>query len=155
MYRDRFLKKIIVFAISAVLVFPAMLGQLGKLGPTLYSGAQTEKAQHAPVLTAKRKEHLLHGDSSGGGHLYGTGHACKSEFPEGWTEEDVVNTVTALAANDNVDWQKQKNGNHVAEVEHSGLNIRIVLSRDKSEIITAYPLNGHRNPCGGRAANDN
>lgn len=155
MLRDRFLKKIFMFGLFATLVFPPMLGQLGKINPFMPLGTPSAQSHVAPVLSDARKEHILHGDATGGGHLYGTGKACKSEFPRDWSADDIVSTVTAVAANDNVAWQKQKNGNYVAEAPVSGVTIRIVLNRDQTQIITAYPLNTPRNPCGGRPANDN
>lgn len=153
MFRDRFLKRIFFFVVFAALAFPAMLGQLGKVNPFNPLGVQ----QHAaPVMTDARRQHILHGDKTGGGHLYGTGHPCKSEFPQHWKAEDIIHTVTVLAANDNLGWKKQKNGNHVAEADQDGLTIRIVVNREKGEIVTAYPLNVPRNACGKKQpANDN
>ncbi len=67
----------------------------------------------------------------------------------------IIDTVTALAANDNLGWHKQKNGKFVAEGEAKGVNIRIVLDSSRQQIVTAYPLNTPRNPCDRKASNDN
>ena len=105
-----------------------------------------------PVLTAQAEQHLLHGDRRGGGHLHGTGKACKSEFPADWDAGEVIAHVKTIAANDNLDWELQDNGYHVAEQTVDGTRVRVVLNRDRTGIVTAYPTNVRRNPC---PANDN
>lgn len=111
-------------------------------------------ALQAPTLTAQAEQHLLHGDNRGGGHLHGTGKACKSEFPADWDAGEVIAHVKTVAANDNLDWEQQRNGYHVAEQMVEGTKVRVVLNQDRTKIITAYPTNVARNPCP-RAANDN
>ncbi len=153
MFRDRFLKRIIMFVFFAALVFPAMLKQLGTINPM--NPMMGTASQHAPQLTEKRKMHMLHGDQSGGGHMHGTGAPCKSEFPADWTEDKIVATVTNMAANDNLGWQQQKNGNYVAEANDGQVRVRVVLNSNRTQIITAYPVNLPLNPCNRGAANDN
>ena len=133
-----------------VLIFPVMLGKLGHINP--YNPLAPA---HAPVLSDVRKQHLLYGNATGGGHLHGVGHACESEFPADWTADMVVANVMEAAANDNLNWQQQQNGNFVAETMEAGVQIRVVLDNTRSEIITAYPVSLPRNPCpNGRAANE-
>lgn len=154
MFRDRFLKKLFMFGFFAVLVFPAMLGQLGKVTSPFAPLGSVPGIGKAPELTEERRVHILYGDAKGGGHFHGVGKPCASEFPADWSEEDVVETVKQLAANDNLNWKQQKNGNYVAEAPVSALQVRVVLNRDRSKIVTAYPVNVQRNPCN-RPANDN
>lgn len=106
----------------------------------------------APTLTVQAEQHILHGDKRGGGHLHGTGKACKSEFPADWDAGEVVAHVKTIAANDNLGWERQDNGYYVAEQTVEGTRVRVVLNRDRSGIVTAYPTNVRRNPC---PANDN
>ncbi len=110
-------------------------------------------------LTQGRMNHILHGDDRGGGHLYGTGKPCKSEFPKDWNEAKIIGTVKSIAANDNLDWEKESNGYYTAEEKVNGINVRVVLSDDKARIITAYPLNVKKNSCNSSGeqvpANDN
>lgn len=153
MFRDRFLKRIFMFVFFAALVFPTMLKQLGTINPM--NPMMGTSSQHAPQLTEKRREHMLHGDQSGGGHLHGTGAPCKSEFPASWNEDKIVTTVTQMAANDNLGWQQQKNGNYVAEANEGQVRVRVVLNSNRTQIITAYPVNMPLNPCNRGAANDN
>lgn len=118
--------------------------------------AQTppQTARQVPVITAQAEQHMLHGDQWGGGHLHGTGMPCKSEFPADWDADEVIAHVKSVAANDNLDWDKQDNGYYIAEQVVDGTRVRVVLNRDRSGIVTAYPTNVKRNPCP-RAANDN
>ena len=108
----------------------------------------------APVtISESRKEHILRGDATGGGHKFGTGKPCKSEFPKDWSSKDIVENVELIASNDNLPWKKQKNGYYTAEKMVDGVKVRVVLNRNRDEVITAYPTNVKRNPC--PAANDN
>lgn len=105
-----------------------------------------------PVLSQERALHILYGDAHGGGHKSGLGIPCKSEFPADWDDTQITKSVKRLAANDNADWTRQDNGYYVSEQMDSGVKVRVVLGRNKDEIITAYPVNIPRNPC---PANDN
>lgn len=87
--------------------------------------------------------------------MHGTGKACKSEFPEDWDEEKIISSVKLVAANDNLKWTQEKNGYFVAQANQDGVVVRVVLDREKDDIITAYPLNVQRNPCPRNPANDN
>lgn len=99
------------------------------------------------ILTEKAKQHILYGDSKGGGHIYGANIPCKSEFPESWDSQKIIETVKRQAANDNLDWEKQSNGYYVSENTHENIKTRVVLGRNQEYIITAYPTNQPRNPC--------
>jgi len=150
--RDRFLKRLFVFGFALVIILPMVIDGLGQINPVDPMGALPE--QHSgPIVTAQRKQHILYGDKNGGGHLHGTGHACKSEFPADWSADKVIRTVETQAANDNLRWTQQDNGYYVAETPVEQVKIRIVVDADKKNIITAYPVNVARNPC--PAANDN
>lgn len=143
-----------------------LLGSLGKIDPskpfdlekilapltTTLTAAPSAAPQNAPVLTEARRIHILYGDNRGGGHLYGTGKPCKSEFPASWSAQRITSTVEQAAANDNIPWQQQGNGYYAADVMSENIRIRIVLSETRREIITAYPVGVARNPC---PANDN
>lgn len=107
-----------------------------------------------PALTTQAENHMLYGDNRGGGHLHGTGKDCKSEFPAAWDADEVITHVKQVAANDNLHWEKQQNGYHVAEQMVENIRVRVVLNQDRTKIVTAYPTNVKRNPCP-KAANDN
>lgn len=106
------------------------------------------------ALTPEREDHILYGDARGGGHKFGVGKPCKSEFPQGWSDEQILGITRQIAANDNLDWRQERNGYYVAEDRIDSVNVRVVVNREKGEIITSYPINLPRNPCPA-AANDN
>ena len=106
-----------------------------------------------PLLSEKRVGHILNGDQTGGGHRYGEGAPCKSEFPQNWNDDKILGTIETIAANDNLNWQRQQNGYYVAEKMEDGVKVRVVLDDKRQNIITGYPVNTPRNPC--PPANDN
>ena len=156
--RDRFLRRLIVIGLAFILGAPWLMDGLSGVNtadPLQIRSNSTATAanDNAPQIPAYRATHILYGDHSGGGHLYGMGKPCKSEFPRSWDAEQVLANIQNAAANDNADWQAQDNGYYVADVPVDGIKIRIVLNPDKDTVITAYPINVKRNPC--PAANDN
>ncbi|MEZ0225373.1 MAG: EndoU domain-containing protein [Alphaproteobacteria bacterium] len=148
MLRDRFLKRLFFTAIALIVMAQLGIRLLAHVTPHGVTGAAS------PQLTAARAQHILYGDSRGGGHLHGAGRPCKSEFPADWSADKVILVVTQEAANDNLSWRHERNGNDVAEVSRDGVKIRLVVNGRHDQIITAYPLNTPRNLCPA-AANDN
>lgn len=107
-------------------------------------------------LSAQRREHILFGDETGGGHKYGMGKPCKSEFPESWDNEKIIRVTKKIAVNDNANWRQEDNGYYVAEVLEDDVKVRVVLGPERRKIITSYPTNRPRNPCPYKPpANDN
>ncbi len=108
------------------------------------------------VISDKRRLHILQGDARGGGHAFGTGRPCKSEFPKEWSNDEIITHVQTIAANDNLNWEKQDNGYYTATQTIENVRVRVVLNKNKDDVVTAYPLNLGRNPCPARTpANDN
>lgn len=103
-------------------------------------------------ISEQRRQHILFGDATGGGHMHGVGKPCKSEFPKHWDEGTILKEVELIAANDNLNWEQQRNGYYVTEQKVGTLNVRVVKARNGEDVITAYPTNVQRNPC---PANDN
>ena len=106
----------------------------------------------AVILSPQQRVHILYGDKKGGGHFHTANKPCKSEFPESWNEDKIIQTIEKIAANDNMNWRQEKNGYFVGEKQVESLKIRVVLDQNKKNVITAYPVNVTRNPC---PANDN
>jgi filamentous hemagglutinin len=100
-----------------------------------------------PRVSPEREQHILYGDATGGGHLHGIGKPCKSEFPASWDAKEIISKVRNTAANDNINWRRERNGYHVAERMIGNVRVRIVLDEGKDDVVTAYPLNLPRNPC--------
>ncbi len=122
-----------------------------------FASSEIERPRHI-VVSDKARQHILYGDASGGGHIYGANKPCKSEFPQDWDAQEIISTVEKLAANDNLNWRREDNGYYVTEAFEDDVKIRVVLGNQQEQVITAYPLNQKRNPCDKPpkgAANDN
>ncbi len=125
---------------------------------TGFSDIQTLFSPREQITISERARiHILQGDSRGGGHQFAAGKPCKSEFPADWNEDEIIEQIEKIAANDNLAWKRQKNGYHVAEQSaEDGTRVRVVLNARRDDVITAYPVNVRRNPCPARTpANDN
>jgi|GEM_PF-2406504 len=118
------------------------------------AGGISGEFNKASRISPQRREHILHGDATGGGHMHGANKPCKSEFPEHWNEDTIIKEVELIAANDNLAWQQQRNGYYVTEQKVGTVKVRVVKGRNGKDVITAYPTNVKRNPCP-RHANDN
>lgn len=106
----------------------------------------------AVVISPQARTHILYGDDKGGGHHHAANKPCKSEFPEDWSEQRIIDAIELIASNDNLNWKQQKNGYYTGEQQVGHLKIRVILNDNKTRVITGYPLNVVRNRC---AANDN
>lgn len=118
------------------------------------SASTTESFNKASRISPERRTHILYGDATGGGHKFGTGAPCKSEFPKHWDDNTIIKEVELIAANDNLNWEEQRNGYYVTEQNVGTVKVRVVKARNGNDVITAYPTNTKRNPCP-TPANDN
>ena len=100
-----------------------------------------------PEISKEAEAHILHGDKNGGGHLYGTGKDCKSEFPKDWDESEILGNIRKVAANDNLKWKKQRNGYYTATDKIDDVKVKVVLDKEKDGVVTAYPVGGKMNAC--------
>lgn len=133
---------LIMLFLSGVLSLDKITDTLGLDGPV--------------TISEQSKAHILHGDKTGGGHQFGAGRPCKSEFPKEWSGDDIIANIEQVASNDNLPWRKQKNGYYTAEDTVEGVRVRVVLNGRRDDVVTAYPVNVKRNACPRRTpANDN
>ncbi|MEV0648962.1 EndoU domain-containing protein [Phytomonospora sp. NPDC050363] len=111
--------------------------------------------RHGECLPS-REHHILHGDindQTKGGHLFGTGRPGKTEFPEGWDEDRVMDEVKSVTDNPASTPVKRYNENGddigwTVSGTRDGVQIQVHLNRDGS-IWSAYPTGGpgvHTNP---------
>jgi translation initiation factor IF-1 len=106
-----------------------------------------EDFNRASHISDDRRIHILYGDATGGGHLHGQNKPCKSEFPKHWDENTIIKEVELIAANDNLNWEQQRNGYYVTEQIVGTVKVRVVKARNGGDVITAYPTNVQRNHC--------
>jgi hypothetical protein len=84
----------------------------------------------------------------GGGHAPGTGRRATSEFPAGWTDEQIIAVIKDVANDPGEPRRRQYNGRWRAAGDRYGVKI-VVLVEENGQVHTAYPLEGPgvvRNP---------
>lgn len=88
-------------------------------------------------LTPERLDHVL------GGHRAGAGRPGATEFPEDWTDQDVVDAIDGVywGGEESDDTEADTEGGVVLEGEYRGVRTQVVVDRD-GRVRTAYPLPG-------------
>lgn len=84
----------------------------------------------------------------GGGHAPGVGRRATSEFPPGWTDEQIIAVVKDVANDPGEARRLQKNGRWRCAGERFNVHL-IVLVEENGHVHTAYPVAGPgvvRNP---------
>lgn len=102
------------------------------------------------TISSERIAHILFGsdiigEKRGGGHLYGINNPDKSEFPKGWSEKKIVDTILKIA-NTSPPIKTQDDGRMVHQVVEEGVSVRVVVEKDGKSIVTAFPVNTSLNP---------
>lgn len=101
-------------------------------------------------------KHILNGDESGGGHLFGANVPSKSEFPEGWDKARIADAIDAIQR------PYIASGHAITPGIYEGVVDRVVVRVIVDEapsgelvVISAIPLRGDgvfKNEPGGRVA---
>jgi hypothetical protein len=97
-------------------------------------------------VAADRRIHILDGDERGGGHRPGTGRLGKSEFPAGWSDDKIIDSIESVANDPASTRELQANGRIRVEGTQDGVRIRVIIIPDKMSIVTAHPTNMPGNP---------
>lgn len=93
-------------------------------------------------MPPERGTHILDGDSTGGGHRYGTGKPGKTEFPASWDDARIVDAIVDVARRpDQKPEHQQWNDRWVARGTRDDVGIVAVLARD-GRIWTSWPTPG-------------
>ena len=106
-----------------------------------------EKAATAgeATLSDDRRRYILDGDGKGrGGHRAGRGTPGKSEFPSEWSDDMIASTIEQIA-NDRSSTRVTNKGRTEVRGTRNGIDILVIIGRDRSTIVTAYPTNVPRN----------
>ena len=99
------------------------------------------------LVDAKGKGHILDGDATGGGHRPGTGIPGKSEFPPGWSDDQILHEITDVLTDPKSVWTKpDKRGYITTTGTRNGIDIQVVYDTNKGRIVSGYPTNVPRNP---------
>ncbi|MEK7285854.1 MAG: EndoU domain-containing protein [Nitrospirota bacterium] len=115
--------------------------------PAVVSAEQTNNPSVRPhLISPHRAEHILHGDRTGGGHLW-PGRPGKTPFPKNWSEEKILHEISNIATDPQIHSVDAKMGRTTKEGVRDGVKIRVVME-SKSRgggVVTGYPLNLKRN----------
>jgi Bacterial EndoU nuclease len=99
------------------------------------------------LASPKRKDHILYGDITGGGHLH-PGKSGKTVFPPEWSAEKVMTSISDIVTNPGVPWEvnkiNPKSGlqRYSAVGEVDGVKIRVIVEPLGEGIVTAWPISG-------------
>jgi hypothetical protein len=85
-------------------------------------------------------------DGEGGGHKFGVGRPGKTEFPESWSDDKIIEEAISVGNDPASSRRVDPDGRVVVEGTREGIDIRVVLEPDGITVVTAYPTNTPRNP---------
>lgn len=123
---------------------------LGYFSHALQTPAPTQQppapttAQNGPrhtgfIITPQRRQHILVGNETGGGHKFGAGKPGKTEFPQSWDDDKIITAALSIANDEKI--PMRPSGRYWLKASAvDGVFMRVVLNPDKGEVITAYPL---------------
>jgi hypothetical protein len=83
-----------------------------------------------------------------GGHAFGTGRPGKTEFPEGWDDQDISEALAAVADRPSKVSPDLTGRNFITEGIHRGVTVQAVVRPDGS-VEAGWPVKGpgvRRNP---------
>lgn len=132
------------------------VGKLGDLAKVLSDAPKVEHARQlaaaqatkgTSLISDARADHILHGDGTGGGHLW-PGAPGKSTFPQSWSSTRVLDEINSIASDPLIPGRVQGNGRIVKEATIDGVNIRVVVEPPSKGggVVTGFPTNVPRNP---------
>jgi len=145
--------KVISFFVAAILAIIATVFQhqpvpLNTTPPPVSIEQNASTAAREQIvfkLSEQRRIHILYGDATGGGHKAGVGKPGKTEFPASWDEDKILSTVIRIANDNRLPMRQSGRRYWLRMGEEDDLQIRVVLDKERKEIITGYPVNRPRN----------
>lgn len=102
-----------------------------------------EKPNPADIHTTEgRKIHILDGEGNGkGGHVAGTGNPGKTEFPESWDDDKIINNIEDVAKAPDRPPTLEQSGNYKFNGTRDGVEIEGYVTPE-GQVQTGYPLRG-------------
>jgi hypothetical protein len=100
-------------------------------------------------ISPKRRQHILDGDLTGGGHGPGRRIPGKSEFPSTMSDDEIIAGIEAIA-NDRANYPggviPTAGGRAKINGKIGGLQTSVIVDLRTQEIVTAWPEGVPRNP---------
>ena len=122
-------------------------------GSFAYDACSTFAAKGADDLvdlaSPARRTHILDGEvtpngSFGGGHRPGTGFPGKSEFPAGWSDDQIMHHISDVATDPLSTVRPGRGGDIFMQGTRDSVDIEVLIRN--GEIWTGYPTSVPRNP---------
>ncbi|GIG55601.1 RHS repeat-associated core domain-containing protein [Demequina activiva] len=95
------------------------------------------------LASATRRNHILNGDATGGGHLW-PGLPGKTPFPKGWSGDRVMHEISDVATDPRSIFRKGRGNSTIVTGTRDGVDIRVILRN--GDIVTGFPTNLPMNP---------
>jgi hypothetical protein len=108
------------------------------------------ESEYVNLASEGRTSHILDGEvrpngTYGGGHRPGTGFPNKSEFPAGWSDDQIMHNISDVATDPALPWTPgDRSGDFLVNGTRSNVDIEVLIRND--QIWTGYPTNLPRNP---------
>ncbi|MBI0432149.1 RHS repeat-associated core domain-containing protein, partial [Pectobacterium parmentieri] len=106
---------------------------------------QPNQPETVDLASPKRRQHILDGDATGGGHRPGTGIPGKSEFPQGWSDDKIMHEISDIATDPSLEPTIGRGGRLVTNGTRDGIDIRVIQEKN-GDIVSGFPTNVPRNP---------
>jgi hypothetical protein len=92
-------------------------------------------------VSVARRRHILDGDARTGGHRFGAGHGKATEFPQHWSDDDIIAAIEDVA-NDpaSLPGPPAYGGRETRLAMRNGVVIVVVMDPRTGEIVTGYPV---------------
>ena len=92
------------------------------------------------TLAEDRRTYILDGDGGGGGgHGPGRMTPGKSTFPSDWSDEKTTDAIKDVANDPASDRAPARGGRTAVRGTRDGVEIEVIIGRDRKAIVTAYP----------------
>ena len=82
---------------------------------------------------------------TGGGHGPGRNRPNKTEFPSGWSDDQVINAIKDVGNDPGSSRRVQPNDRIAVTGTREGVGIEVIIEPDKTTVVTGYPTNLPRN----------
>jgi hypothetical protein len=112
-------------------------------GPKRRMASQVLATQKFSV-DAVRRRHILDGDAGGPGHRFGAGQGKKSEFPQSWSDDEIIDVIEDVA-NDPASVSVPARWGRVKLYGiRKGVLIIVIADPSTGDVVTGYPeWSGH------------
>ena len=97
------------------------------------------------LASPKRANHILHGDATGGGHLF-PGKPGKTVFPESWSGEKIMHETADIVTDPGIQWEVNRTVRGVERFKargiRDGVEVEVIVEPKGEGIISSWPVSG-------------